>query len=267
MILTKTAKIFFKNNDIYILENYNNTIIINYDNQGLLLLDNSLCIHQKVLIPQKAPIYHLYKKYDNDNLMLYIPDIDQIIFVNIKTSNNFTIKLPESFKTEILSPNYYWKDNILILVTFNNNLYQFNFTSKILHQISHNEVKKICPSFFAFFDIFKQYNVVKFYPDERSFIFRNNNNTIGYLNCQQNTHSFIIESDEGWHDVEYKNDVFLFVYEKKIEIIGNQDRIILKPHLNYIFLRAKFLNNNHFVILIGNPSNPQENFLEIYKIS
>jgi hypothetical protein len=267
MIIIETTKLFFKKNDIYILENYNNDFIINSNYQGLLLLDNSLQIKKELIIPLKTPIYYLYKQYNNNNIMLYLPDINQIIFVDIKTSNNFTVELPETFNKEVLSPNYYWNDNILIFITFDNNFYQFNFSSKTLHQISYDKGKKTCPSFFTFFDTSTHYDIVKFYPEKRSFIFRKNDNIIGFLNCQQNTQNLIKKLNQGWHDVEYNNNVFIFIHENKIELISNNDKALITPYTNFIFLRAKFIDNNHFVVLSSNPSNPQENFLEIYTIS
>lgn len=266
MINTETTKRFFKNNDIYILETYNDTIIINYNYQGLLILDNVLCIQKKLIFLQEASIYHLYKQCNGNNLMLYLPDNHQIIFVDIKTSDHFALSLPEVFNKEILSSNYYWNDNILILITFDKNFYQFDFSSKTLHQISYGKAKKICLSFFTFFDISTQYDVTKFYPDKESFIFRSND-TIGFLNYQQNTQNIITKFNQKWHDVEYDNNIFIFIHEKKIELISKKNRFLLIPCDNFIFLRAKFVDNNHFVILSSNASNPKENLLEMYKIS
>ncbi len=264
MTTQKTAELYFKKNDIYILDNYDNTIIINDNNQGLLLLDNSLHIQRKLVIPQKASIYSVYKKYDGSAIILYLPDAHQIIYTDLKTPTPYTITLPKDFNEEILSPNYYWNNNTLILTTLNDNFYQLDFTSNKLHPVSSDTVEKDYPSFFDFWNICRKYNILTFYPNKQSFIFQSSS-IVSFFNFQQDKQHIVTGFSKGWHDVECSNNIFLFIHEKKIEIINEQDKIILKPHVDYIFLRAKFLNDNHFVILSSNLSNPQENLLEIYK--
>jgi hypothetical protein len=266
MTIKKTAELYFKNNDIYILENHGNTIIINNNNQGLLLLDHSLHIQKELSIPQEAPIYSIYKKYDNSALVLYLPDAHQIIFVDLNTSNNCIITLPKSFYKEILSSNYYWNNNTLILTTVNNTFYQLDIASKALHQISYDEAKTLCLSFFAFWNICKEYNVLTFYPDKESIIVQNNDNTLGFFSYQQNKQHIITEFTDDWHDIEYNNGFFLLIHENKIELLQNNHKIVLRPHASFIFLKVKFINDNHFVVLSGNPSHYQESLLEIYTI-
>lgn len=266
MTTQKIAELYFKKNDIYILDNYNNVIIINNNSQGLLLLDNSLHIQKELVIPQEAPIYSIYKKYDGNAALLYLPDAHQIIHTDLKTSNSYTITLPEAFDKEVLSPNYYWDNNTLILTTFNDNLYQLDFTSNKLHSVSNDIVKKDYPSFFDFWNTCKKYNILTFYPSKQSFIFQNNN-TIGFFNYQQNRQHIVTAFSEGWHNVECNKDLFLFIHENKIELLNNNHTSFLTPHANFIFLKAKFLDNHHFVVLSSNPSNYQESLLEIYKFN
>lgn len=267
MIIKKTAELYFKKNDIYTLENHNNTVIVNDNNHGLLILDNSLNIQKELTLPLEAPIYSLYKKYNNSALILYLPDAHEIVFVDLETSANYTVALPNAFYEEVLSPNYYWDDNVLILVTYNNTFYQFDFSSRTLHQISKDTAKQNCPSFFAFWEICKQYNVVTFYPNEKSFVFQENDNFLGFFNYQQNKQGTITGFTDGWHDVEYKNNLFAFIHENKIEILHDNHKNLLTPQANLIFLKVKFLDDNHFVALSSNPSHYQESLLEVYEIT
>ncbi len=265
-MIKKTAELYFKKNDIYILESYNNTIVVNDNSQGLLLLDNSLHIQKKLVIPQEAPIYSLYKKSDGGAIILYLPDAHRIIHTNLKTSTNYTITLLEAFNKEVLSPNYYWNNNALILTTFTHNLYQLDFTSNRLFPVSNDTVEKDYPSFFNFWNICKKYNLLTLYPNKQSFIFENDN-AIGYFNYQQNKQHIATGFSDGWHNVEYNKNLFLFIHENKIELLNDNHKNLLTPRANFIFLRAKFLDDNHFVVLSSNPSNYQESLLEIYKFN
>src|SRR5437763_29024 len=164
MIIKKITELHFKKNDIYILENHNDTIIVNNNNQGLLLFNTSLHIQKELSVAQEAPIYYLYKKHDNNALMLYLPDINQIILVDLEEANTTTINLPKSFDTEVLSPNYYWSNDACILLTNNNTFYQLDSASKTLLEVSNHIIQKNCPSFFTFWTICKQYDILTFYP-------------------------------------------------------------------------------------------------------
>ena len=266
MITQKIADLYFKTNDIYILETCNNMIVINNNNQGLLILDHSLHVKKEIAIGEIAPIYFVYKSYDNNTLMLYLPDVNQIIVIDMVTNKHFTISLPEAFHEEIFSPNYYWNHDMLLLTTTNNNFYQLDFASKKLHSIASHQAQENCAPFYSFWNICKKYNVLTFYPEDTSFIFQNDKHSLGFFNYQQNQSTVIRGFTDGWHDVEYNNNIFLFIHEKKIEIIKDQDKITLKPHQGYIFLRTRFLDNNHFIALSSNPSNYQESLLEVYEI-
>jgi hypothetical protein len=106
------------------------------------------------------------------------------------------------------------------------------------------------------------------YPSPTSFIFQNNNHDLGFFNYQKNQETIIIDQPaEGWHDVEFHNGIFLFVYENKIEILYDKHKNILTPRAGFICLKAKFLDGNKFVVLSSNPSNSQESILEVYDLS
>lgn len=267
MIIKKTTDLYFQHNDIYILEHCNSKIIINNNNQGIILLDNSLHFQKNLVIPQEPPIYSIYKKYNDKALLLYLPDACKLIFVDLETNNHYTISLLKSFDTEVLSPNYYWFNDILILTSFNDNFYQLDFTTKTLYPISNDIVKTNAPSFFNFWNVCKQYNILKLYPDQQCFIFQRNDHSIGFFNHQKNNQQIITELSDGWYDVEYKNNIFLFIHEKKIDITNNQNRTILNPLTGYIFLKVRFLNNNQIVILSSKSANPRECLLETYFLS
>lgn len=258
MIIKKTAESYFTRNDIYILETNNNEIVVNKNYEGILILNDSLDIQKEIGIAQKAPIYFLYQEYKNNAVVLYLPDAHEIAFIDLKSSSKYRITLPKSFNKEILLSNYYWDNNILIFTTTHNAFYQLNFISKIPNKVLPHEVQNLCADFFDFWNVCKKYNILTFYPSQKFFIFQNNNHDLGFFNYQKNQETLITDQPaEGWHDVEYHNGTFLFVYENKIEVLYDKHKNILTPRADFIFLKAKFLDGK-FVVLSSNPSNSQE---------
>jgi len=266
MFIKKLNELKHNHNDIYIVETYKNDIIINENYNALLLLNLSLNIIQKISLPNNTTIYFIYKKYDESKIILYSPDDDQITFIDMHTMNSFVISLPNELKNYILSPNYYWQDNILIFATYDNIFYQFLLESLLFTTITPETIKKLYPIYFDFWNICKKYNTVKIFPDQQCFIFQENTKSIIFFDYKENKKVTTNNFTNNWHDIEYKNNTFIFVHEKKIELLINNQKLILQPQVDYIFLKAKFLKENTFVLLSSKPSNPQESLLETYEL-
>lgn len=179
--------------------------------------------------------------------------------------NNFVISLSNQLKNCIFSSNYYWQDDILIFITYDNIFYQFSFEFSQFIIITPETVKTNCPIFFNFWNTCKKYNFLTIYPNQQSFIFQKNTETIAFFDYKQNITVTTKNFANGWHDIEYTHNMFIFVHEKKGELLINNQKLILQPQVDYIFLKAKFLNKNNFVLLSSNPCNPQESLLEIYE--
>jgi len=258
MIIKKINELIVSSNDIYILNIYKNHIIINDNYQGLILLNHALQVTEKIFILQHIHIYHLYQKYNDSSVLIYSPESEKFILVDINTKKHVVIRIPTN---DVFSPNYYWDNNILVMTTFNDDFYQLSY---IWRQISREETKKICSSFFYFWNVAKNYSVLKFYSEYQAFITQSDAEMISFFSCAQLEPIQVKNFDDGWHDVEFNNRVFMFIHEKKIEIFNCENKITLKPCDEYIFLRAKFLNNNHIIILSSKPSNSRECLLENY---
>jgi len=263
MIIKKIDELIVLNNDIYILTNFKDYIIINDNYQGLILLNHTLRTIEKIFIFEGIHIYHLYQKYNGNSVLVYSPENEEIIFVDINTKKHAVIK---THTDEVFSPNYYWNDNTLLMITFNGDFYQLCFESYILRQVTAKEAEKICSSFFNFWNASREYHVLKVYSEQQSFIVKNNTESVSFFNYAQQEYVTAKNFSDGWHDVEYNNNIFLFIHEKKIEIINDQNKIILKPRLGYILLRARFLSSNQIVVFSSKPSNSRECLLETYSL-
>jgi hypothetical protein len=261
MVIKKIDELIVSNNDIYILNNSKDYIIINDNYEGLILLDHALCSLEKIFIFKGIHIYYLYQKYNDNNVLIYSPENEEMIFVDTNTKEHVVIKICTD---NVYSPIYYWSDNIFLMVTFNGNFYQLCFESYILRQITAKEAEEICHSFFNFWTASRQYHVLKVYPEQQAFILKDTTKSVSCFRYPQQQYVIAKNFSDGWHDVECNNNIFLFIHEKKIEIIHSQDKTILIPYRDYIFLRAKFLNSNQIIVFSSKPSNPQECLLETY---
>jgi len=262
MQIQKLYENHFNHNDIYILETLQNNLIINDNYHGLLQLSAFLNIEKKINIPEGTTIYFLYKKFDENNLAIYCPDQEQI---NINNSKNNFIALHQQDKT-IFSPTYYWQNDTLIFTTYDHTSYQVCFVTHTLKEISKNEIKKKYPIFFNFWNQSKNCNILTSYSEKFSFIAQENDTTIAFHNTLNTAYDKIQISEDGWHDIEYNNNIFIFVYEKKLEIIHYNTYTLLQPNSGYIFLRAKFITQTSIVILSSKPSNHNDSMLHLYQL-
>jgi len=259
-------KLKFKNNDIYVLEKIKNAFIINDDYGGLLTLDYNLNVIKKVSFQIEFPIYSLYCEWDGMSMLLFSSEEEKVIFYNDKLNELFYIMLPSQLKITSFSPIYYWKDNILLLITYSGEFYQFSLQTKCFNQVNIYDIQVYCSVLFDFYQKCLVHHVLTIYAETQSFIFKKSNNEIGFYDNQVNTLFFINQNNDGWHSVEAQKDVFIFVYETKIKIIINKKTIIIPIELPYIFLKIKIISQNYIVALIGNQGNAKESIIIKYKI-
>jgi hypothetical protein len=266
MVINKLEQIKYNNNDIYLTDVCDDKILINTNYNGVLLFYSSLAIEQKISLPNNTIIYRTYKKYDENKIILYSPDDNQMTFINIDTKETLIVPLPSFLTNNIFSANYYWQGNALIFTTYNNNFYQFSFESRQFNEISLEIIKSTYSYFFKFWNICKDYDILTVYPHEQSFIFQENTGSIIYFDCKQNKKITAKNFNDGWHEVEYNNGTFIFIHENKIEFLNDNQKITIQPQVDYIFLKAKFLNKNTVAITSSKPSDPKKSLLEVYEI-
>lgn len=264
MIVKKINERIFSNNDIYILNNSKDYIFINENYQGLILFNHGLQVLEEIFIFQDLHMYHVYQKYNGCNLLIYSPEEDQMIFINLKTKKHEVIKIVTD---EIFSSAYYWKDNILLMVGCDGGFYKLCFESYIFRKVTLQDAKKISPSFITFSITLRKYHVLKVYSDQQACLVKNSAGQVSFFSYPQQEEVLAKNFSDGWHDVESNNNTFLFIHEKKIEIIHAQGKTILQPSPNYIFLRARFLTANQIIVLSSKPGNSRECLLEVYYLS
>ena len=265
MQIQKLREHHFNNNDIYILETRQNYLLTNDNYEGLFQLSFSLDIEKEINIPKGTTIYCVYKEFDGNNLALHCPDQEQIILVNLDSNKNNVTVIPQNDNV-IFSPIYYWKNKSLIITTYNHIYYQTCFITHTFKKILVNEIKEKYPDFFSFCNKSKSYNILTSYSEKFSFIAQENDTIIAFHNTLDNTYDSIQMLEGGWHDVEYNNNIFIFVYEKKLKIVHYNKCITLRPDPGYIFLRVKFITQAGIVVLSSKPSNHNDSMLQVYQL-
>lgn len=266
MILKQIHDLPIKNNDVYILETCKNNIIINDNCRGLLALNTSLNIIATIPIENSPEIYSIYTQYDYSKVMLYCPEDQRMIFINLHTLYSHIIAIPQNIEQQIFSPNYYWHENTFILTTFSDLFYQYAFASNSLKQITKETVKAVTPVFFNFWKEYKSHTIINTYPHQNAFIFQQSPNTISFFDGSNNQTTSVHNFSGGWHDIEYNDGIFIFIHEDTIEIIQNKNKIILQPEPSYYFQKVRFINKNTIVILSSSHSETLQSTIKIYKI-
>lgn len=83
-------------------------IVINDNYNGLIILNKDLEIIEKILFDEEVTIYSSYKNDINEELLLYCPDDNRFIFVDLKNFNYKYISINKDIEDMIFSDKYKW---------------------------------------------------------------------------------------------------------------------------------------------------------------
>jgi len=243
------------------LDILNGYILINNGYQGISVFNTDLEKIKDINIFDDIIIYSIYKDFiDEKKVLLYCPDNECMVYVNLKSSNFNIIALPN--QNIIFSPIYYWKKNSIILITYTNEFYILCIDKKTIRRIAKDKIAKDYPVFYNFWSESKNYSILKIYPKELELVFNNTDqNKIGLFKFKQNKKFFIKKPNKIGHDIEYKNEKFMFIQEDKIMLLSKGKLITWDATKNEIFLRARFLNTNIIIILSSMKIDSKKNII------
>jgi hypothetical protein len=266
MILNKTHELCFEQNNIYQLESCLDKIIVNEDYHGIRILDLSLNTIKIISIMKGLIIFSIYKKYDGTSIMLYSPEQNHLVFINLQTFKYFIIEPRNPLIDYFFDRNYYWQDNTLIFAVENKDIfYQVDFESSTLEQVSQKTVKTLAPSFIDFFKIYKKHNVITVHPDQSSFIYQKNRNLTAFYDYKNKNLILTKHSTGHFEEIYYHNETFIFfdLWNKIIKF--KNSKLFLQGIDNYDCLKMSILSNNSIVILLTNKNNHRQCILETYE--
>lgn len=259
--MTATKYISVVNNDIYFLACVNNKIVINNSYIGVLILDSELNVIDTIEIIDDLVIYSYYV-YQN-NILLYCPENSIIVLLDVETGKHMIISL-SGFEDEIFGEIYEWIDDSIVLSTYKGNFICINLTNTASEPLYYNECEMQVQKDY---DFLKKYTVHKVFSDETKAIV--GNNKLHLLDYR--SHRVLLEKieQEQYHDYELAGQCLVKIGENKIGITNCREEFVLKPKKGYIYLRAKFLNENskrYIITLSSDNKNIENSIIEKYPI-
>lgn len=266
MILNTIHELYFENNDIYQIESCGDKIIANDDYHGVRILDLSLNTIKTIPFLEKLVIFSIYKKYDNSAVMLYAPEQNNLFFVDLQTFKHFTIKPEISLNDFPFGRNYYWKNDNLIFVDDNRNIfYQVDFKSSAVKKITTKTVKSISPTFLNFSNTCKKHHAITIYPEKETLIFQKNRKLVAFYDYKNKNLILKKHSPGFFEEIFYHNGTFIFfdAWNKNIKFRDNNEFWNAEPP--YYCLRIISLANGNIAMLFTNRDDHQKCILQIYE--
>ncbi len=233
---------YINNNDVYFLACVNNKIVINDNYKGVLILDSQLNMIDAIEIIDDLVIYSYYV-YRN-NILLYCPENNNIVFLDVESGNNLIISL-SGFESEIFGDVYGWDNDKIILSTYKGKyicIDLLNQNPKLSYCNGNGtQVQKD-------YDILKNYTVHKVFSDVARALVGNEELCL----IDYRKHMVLLEKikQEQYHDYELMNHCLVKIGENSINITNCKNEVVLKPMKGYIYLRAKFLKVNEVSYII-----------------
>lgn len=141
-------------------------------------------------------------------------------------------------------------------------------------KIDYKEIERLYPKLYKFHQESIKHKVVRVFPHEYIAIIDDEKRNINMLNVKDQTKYVLNNDTVNFLDIEFKGGTFAIVNENIIEIITTQDKRVLHPNKNYIFLKARFLsiplsipNDICLVTLSSSQSNVNYSKIDMFQLS
>lgn len=111
-MLTKIKEYKQNDNDIYFINTISNKIIINDNYNGILILDTNLKLIKQLKIFEDITIYSSFINNITEEILLFCPDNECMVYVNILKYEYKVIYLKNEFEKLIFTNLYEWNSFI-----------------------------------------------------------------------------------------------------------------------------------------------------------
>lgn len=268
--------IFPPQDDIYFLTYSNGKIIVNDDYRGIRIFLKDLTAYRDIGLFPGIIIKYIYKNFLSPHLIvLYCPENNAVIPVNLETLFWESIFLPDSLKDGITFPSlYFWISPSALLIPAYNDALIFYMIDLVRKKISVLDTRIVEYSFLSFYkfcvliqqQINNNLNIYGICSNSYSFIVDNEDGCFSYVNALSNIQITLNYYSNAVHDIVYKNEVFVFLIEDFV-IFENKKKIIaqIAAFRERRFLRASFLDTHSITLLSDSLSN-YECLLNLYTI-
>lgn len=269
-MLIKTKEFKQNDNDIYFIEILSDKIIINDNYNGILILDNNLELIKRLEIFDDITVYSSFINNIDGEILLFCPDNECMVYINVETYEYKVIYLKNGLENLIFSNLYEWNMNQLVLSTYNGKFYKICIDEKIIQKIDYEEVERLYPKLYEFYQESTKQKVIKVFSDQCIAIIEEEKHNINAFNYKKQTKHALNNASSNFIDIEFKEGIFVLVDENIIEIIAANDKQVMHPDENYIFLKAKFVSKLDCICLVtlsGSNSNVGYSKIDMFPIS
>ncbi|WP_291584053.1 hypothetical protein [Clostridium sp. UBA6640] len=269
-MIIKAKEFNQNNNDIYFIEILSDKIIINDNYNGILILDNNLELIKKLEVFDDITIYSSFSNNVNEEILLFCPDNECMVYIDLKTYEYNVIYLNNGLENLIFSNLYEWNENGLALSTYKGEFYSIYIDEKIIQKIDYKEVKTLYSRLYKFYQKSTKQKVIKVFPDEYIAIIEDEKCNINAFSYKKQIKHNLNDASINFIDIQFKEEIFVLVDENTIEIITPNDKEVLHPDENYIFLNAKFVSKlkcTYLVTLSSSNSNIDHSKIDMFEIS
>jgi hypothetical protein len=260
---------FIENNDLYVLECHQGTVIVNENYSGIKLYNEKLELNDTIDIFEGILIHAVYKNPNKNEVILYCPDNEVFVYLNLDTSFQKVIKFIGHMDECGLSNIYFWSGDEVLFLGGNKKYYkiiigEFHLQELTMVQVGNNY--PILPKLIKDSEnylIFEGGTETLTYGDRR-------NHEIVFFDYRKNMKIVSKIPNNLGHEVIYLDGLFLSIHEEFIQAIKDGKNVArIETVTPYTFLKAKkqTKNNANFIVLKGNISNTQECFLSCYEIT
>lgn len=126
-----------ESNDIYFLKSIQNSLIINDNYNGFMILDDNLKVKKRVKVMEDFIIYMCF--ITNDRILFHCPDSESLVYYNMNNEKLKIISLNEF--SDIIFSDICWLDTSNVILKSNKNfLFQVNIDDQTLNMIDKEKL-------------------------------------------------------------------------------------------------------------------------------
>ncbi len=261
-MLVKTLEL--NNNDVYFIETLEDSIIINDNYSGVIILDKKLNFVKKIRLIDDLMIYSV-AKYKSE-ILLYCPDNDCLIYVDTLLSRHIVISTKD-FMDLKFSLLYAWNEEHIILSDYQKNFFKIDLNNRCLKKLSikDHEYYHIVNDYF----ILNKFSIYMINNVEKRALVRSSKTEISLISYEKTIKVLQIIDMENYHSFETCSGIIAKIGEKKLEILFNKTKKTQYSSSGFNFLSGKFLKEskkNIFFLLSGDKSDLSKSKIQKYII-
>ncbi|MDQ0418937.1 hypothetical protein J2Z48_003142 [Croceifilum oryzae] len=259
-------------NDIYMLGIVSNNIVINNNYTGIQILDSRLNLVRCIELFDDIAIYSLYKHHSNNEIILYCPENECLVHVNLDSGDFRKIELDNQFSEVVFSSIYLWKNEEVMFTDYRGHFYRLCIESGTIRTVDLNSIRTCYTSFYRFWAKVSKYKIISLYENGNAdcMLFKDDHQRIGVLDYQTNKESYVKPPNHKAHEIIFRNGLFALIQEVGVILLKDDECMIeIKADPPFSFLRARFIadnGSNRLVTLSSNRSDTENSILSIYDI-